>query len=168
MERQGILHSSARVTPLPKPTYILCAESTSHDIDSGEFSIFNVIEKIVITPIKPADNKPLIVEFQKMRIVSSWMRDESEPAGDYECHNQVFLPGLEKPIGGGTVTFRFDKPFFRVTAKVDGALPFKDAGLMKIEAGIRKVGDTDWIKQSCVVIIDNVPVSDDSKPTKPE
>ena len=149
---------------MPKPVYILCAESGSVDAKTNRMSHFNIIEKIAVTKARvPRQTKPMpgAPPLNSMQVVSVWMRTAQDTENqEFEYELDISLPHSQKKHTPGKGRFKFTKPLQRITVGIVGLLPFSRSGLMKIQCRIRKVGDRKWLRQEYPIIIEVVTPND--------
>jgi hypothetical protein len=137
---------------MPKPVYILCAESGAEDKTTGLVSHFKVIEELEIREtlafspgIAPAAFRA--ISFQSVAV---WARAERDgPDQVYEFKTSLFLPdeSQEHILGTGTIAFG-NRARLRITVNLWA--PLVRPGLLRVEHGIRPVGaDAEsWLIQS--------------------
>lgn len=133
---------------MPRPLFIICAESASVDRYSNDLSIFNVIEGIQVfsgnadgSPNKsaPADGLP----FLNVRIVAVWVADDIDRPHEYEQETRVRVGNRERRPHHGT--FRFTTRNHRFLVNIARFTP--EPGICVVEHAIRKVGDEHWQTQ---------------------
>jgi len=98
----------------------------------------------------------------KMVVSCTWMREnDAESEFDYEYRFIAYDPGqVPGQSNGKGITaggpFRFEKLFHRIDMMVQGAPPFSDggSGTSFIECIIRRVGETEWIRQSYPIYVE--------------
>jgi hypothetical protein len=141
---------------MPKPVYIICCESVVIDSFTGLPSYINVFDtlKIAITALPAvAGTLPEFSVMQNLRIRAAavWMleQDEEEKLNEEYEHGFLIHPP-SRSAGPGlspTVHFKFDKPFYRFDAVVQGP-PFTEEGMCFVESRIRKKGAEEWKSQN--------------------
>lgn len=139
---------------MPLPLFTICCHSTAEDRESGRFSIFEVVEKLVIAEVKPGQaGATVVVERQRLAVATTWMIDRK--AGErfedeFELSLEVRLEN-DKPLLSHTNKFRFagpDRPAHRVTYNLNGSMPITRSGILVIESRARKVGSSKWKSQT--------------------
>jgi hypothetical protein len=141
---------------MPKPVYILCAESGAEDRITGLVSHFNVIEQIELREYpRPPEGMAAMVQPLSMQVTAAWMRvDGDDPSQQYELKLSVFLPPDGKEVLVGSDTIVMDKLRYRATAYVKGLL-MSNAGSFRAESRLRPVGsgDDSWLVQTYEVAV---------------
>jgi len=145
-----------------KPAYILFAKSASQDKDTGSFSIFDIIERLQLTPLpKPADpNQQVMVLFEPMRIIACWSSETDEDRGhEYDHEIVAFLPGELSSILGSAGKFRFQAGMqnFRITAVFATPLPITKPGILRFQSKVRITGAQNWQTQSYSLPVEILP-----------
>ena len=145
---------------MPKPVYILCAESGSIDEKTNRVSHFNIIEKITVTRERiPRQTRstPIGPPLNSMQVVSVWMRTVQDTENqEFEYELNLFLPHRSKKLIPGRGRFKFTKPLQRITIGIVGMFPLTRSGLMKVQCRIRKVSDRTWLRQEYPIIVEVV------------
>jgi len=145
---------------MPKPVYILCAQSGSIDSRTNRISYFNIIEKIEATRAKVTQRRkptPGAAPLLSMRVVAVWMRSGQDTENqEFEYELVISLPHRQKKLSPGKGRFKFTKPLQRITVDIGGMLPIIRSGLIKIQCRIRKVGDRKWLSQEYPIIVEVV------------
>lgn len=132
---------------MPRPQFIICAESSSVDQEANRLSIFNVMDGIAVfisdgdstSPQRPDINPVTALNSLNFRVLAVWMRIDSDdsPKDEYEYEFLIDAPGEEqKPMGSGV--FRFDSPVYRLQMHVFRDRPWKETGIVKITSKIKK------------------------------
>ena len=137
---------------MPKPVYILAAQSWSLDQESGLSSYFHVVEgyEFTILPIDSDKHRTTIAQLSETAnfvCVAVWMKTDGDlPSDEFEFVLSLLAPGKpEFVIAKGS--FRFTKTFQRIGAKISLASSPPGSGVMYLESRIRKTGATQWLKQ---------------------
>jgi hypothetical protein len=159
---------------VPRPIYIICSQTGALDQYTNGISIFNVIESIKGSEIKPpSEGGVVFIKPLSMRIVAAWLREEADgPEQEFEAHLDVHAPNSNDLIAH--VQF----PLFKFTASVHRLVvpelafaPTTDLGpgLLRFECKIRRVGETEWLScQEYVVLVEIVnELGTDAKPSQP-
>jgi hypothetical protein len=139
---------------MPRPVFIICAQSGSEDKDTHLLSMFNIMERIIIAPL-PEGSDPLTTQpTNTLRVAAAWMRTEGDvPQKEFE-HQMVFRPPSgQPPVTTEIVRFRFDKPYYRATAITSGFLFFAGMGILLVESRIRPVGTEEWLSQDYPILV---------------
>jgi hypothetical protein len=96
---------------MPKPKYIVCCDSTSHDRTSNLLSLFSILEGFKITRVRvpgaepePYKGDPSALLPLELCCVATWERTEGESCEDeFEHEMTVEFPGAGKQtVTGGT------------------------------------------------------------------
>ena len=146
---------------MPIPMYIICSQGATTDKDTGSYSIFEVVDKLILTEIpKPkAGEGVVLIERQRFVITATWMIDikNGESFDDeYDIHLLVSMEGGEK-VMDDQQKFKFvgpDKIIHRMTYNMIGMMPIKNSGTLVIECRARKVGSPSWKSQSYRVVVE--------------
>src|SRR6516162_554291 len=130
---------------MPRPLYIICAESGSEDARTGLVSHFNVIESIQVWKRVDSNSSDQVrLPMLTFRATAVWMKNEGEPDGEYEFQMVLHLPPTNKELVAQEGRFSFlGKPFFRI-ALIAGGPPFEGPGVFRIESRVRRVGAEKW------------------------
>jgi hypothetical protein len=145
---------------MPRPVYIVCAESVSHDKGTNLISLFHVLEGYTFSP-PPVDAGPVVrIEGSLGRIptsgldffgVANWARESSDDPKDlFEFVLEFSLPWEDgvQTINQGEV--RFTKNFQRFMARIVvgiGKFP-EQGGDIKFISKIRRSGsEGEWLSQ---------------------
>lgn len=146
---------------MPIPMYIICSQGAATDKDTGVYSIFEVIDKIIITeiPTPKAGEGVVYIERQRFVITATWMIDSKNGESfdeQFELHLLVRMDGGET-IMDNTQNFSFvgpDKSIYRMTYNMLGMMPIKNSGTLVIESRARKVGSQSWKSQHYRVMVE--------------
>jgi hypothetical protein len=138
---------------MPKPIYIICSESGSEDGQTKSPSIFNVIEKLQFSKQLLPNMQPLL----QMRITVQWMCEPEDKNLEFEFDIKLYLPPDNTVFEAGSGKFLFAGEFQRQIVKFTGFMPLVGAGIMRVQARIRRVGDTQWIVQEYPLIVEEAP-----------
>ncbi len=154
---------------MPRPVFIICAETGAVDKITSFASLFGIFEKINYRRAKEGEPQPAF----KMMIVASWMRDPNEnQEQEFENEFLIIVPpnGREISLGKGLFSFSPGIEFWRPIAKFESALPIDGSGVMQVVNRVRRSGaDGEWISQSYPIIIEELPAPDrnEENATKP-
>src|SRR5690349_11661037 len=96
---------------MPKPIYIICSESIAQDRETNVLSLFNIIERFVVTPgaaIVDNDTGMPVVSLISFRVIAVWMGTEDDRDVQYE--SQMILhhpndPGKDMTVDAGKFVF---------------------------------------------------------------
>ena len=148
---------------MARPVFIVCAQSTAEDKDTGLFSLFELVEKLIISPIptpKEGD-KTVLVRWNPFRLVAVWLLepDKGETYEDeFEYDLRLYLPLSEQPISLASGIFKFSQPvprlMHRFTLRFDSPPPLDKSGVMRAESKIRKLGSEVWLSQDYPVVVE--------------
>jgi hypothetical protein len=139
---------------MPRPLYIICAESGSEDNRTGLVSHYNVIETIQLQK-QPEGMPPGAVEpgsirlpMLKFRATAVWMKREDEPQGEYEFEMKLYIPPTSKEVlvQSGTFSFSPGKPLYRIVLIAAGPA-FESPGTFRVESRVRRIGTDKWETQ---------------------
>src|SRR5260370_31147833 len=153
---------------MPRPVYIICAESGAEDTLTGLLSHYKVLEKIQETAstqeqIEPGPN---VISLQPLRVAAVWMRTEGDAIQqEYEFETAFILPpeGKEIVVQTGKFVFDADKPLYRML--VIGYAPlFRVSGMFRVESRVRKIGEKEWQRQDYPIVVEAVPPPDEKPP----
>ena len=142
---------------MPRPKYILCAESFAHDKVTNLMSFFNVIEGYSVTraaePI-PEGTTPIANAPLRLAGIAAWELNEGESV-DEELEYELTLkyPGEgEMPIKSGE--FRMAKRFHRFTVRMEvPGIPVAGNDTIVFRSKVRRRGD-EWCIQEYTIPID--------------
>src|SRR5260370_17632034 len=104
---------------MPRPVYIICAESGAEDTLTGLLSHYKVLEKIQETAstqeqIEPGPN---VISLQPLRVAAVWMRTEGDTIQQkYEFETPFILPprGKKIVVPSGNFSFSPLNPPYRI------------------------------------------------------
>src|SRR2546429_3978101 len=125
---------------MPRPIYIIGSESGSEDKVTGLVSLYHVIDRIVLhnipkdgtTEAVPADAQVISVGSLNLQVTAVWMRTSGDEDQEFEFETILYQPPDEKPLTVGAGTFKFIRPFHRLTAKIYGLPLFSGGGVLRI------------------------------------
>ena len=163
---------------MPKPIFIICSSSASTDVETRFLSVFQIIEKFLLSEIPPPptdDQKILLVRANPIFVFATWMIEQGDShEDDFEHELQFLAPGTGELIAGAQNTFRFSRPderksFQRFSGRFEMPPMLKDEGILWVVSRVRKAGETEWIKQEYPIIVEkrdhSAPPSTDQLPT---
>jgi hypothetical protein len=140
---------------MPRPVSLICAEGGSEDKTTGLISVFNVIEQISFKRAEP--NQPQMPF--KMRIITSWLREESDrDEQQFECEVSFLQPAshTEVPLAKTDFAFVKGKPLFKTIILFESALPIDGEGLMEVHCKVRHKNSDTWQIQSHPIIVKEI------------
>lgn len=161
---------------MPRPLFILCAESLSFDRFSGLVSVFQILEGYsylidtrgtgkLLSSINP-DQIANAMPFPSMSFfgLAAWMRlDGESPDTEYEYELAVDGPGEpEKKVTSGK--FKFSKLTHRFRCRIVRSTPWPQDGMLRFISRIRPAGTTEWMSQDYPMPIDRRVISDEGDP----
>ena len=136
---------------MPRPQFIICAESSSVDQEMNRLSIFNVVDGVTIivrdgdsdAPSQPEFNPLIALNSLNFRVIAVWMRGEDDdPKHEYNYEFWIEPPGEpETQIGEGT--FKFTTPVYRIQLHVLRGNPWLQTGNVKVTSKIRRHVEAD-------------------------
>lgn len=137
---------------MPRPMYVICAQSGAEDKRTNLVSLFNIVERFEAVPL-PTTN-PAIIQSPTLYILAVWVQGETDqPDNDFE-HQFVFSWPEQEPILTEPMRFRFEKPLYRFMAINPGPLFFRGTGTFRIESKVRLVGTEEWLRQEYLVAVE--------------
>jgi hypothetical protein len=135
---------------MPRPVYMLCAESGSEDRRTGLISHFKVLEQVHVRRLPEVPTgQILVVQSLQFQVVTVWEKEESDASTqDFEYRFVLRLPPDGEEVVAQSGTIRFDNRRYRLILETGGNL-FQAVGLFQVECRLRPVGATDdaWIVQ---------------------
>jgi len=147
---------------MPRPLFIICADSGSVDRYSNLVSVFKIIEAVQVLdhkevqsafsnvgPVEQSGPGDIPSPVFKMRVVAVWICDRSDLGSIYEYETKMLIPGRSEPhsIAAGEFAWRSTNHRFMS----DVVAQFQDAhtGSILVVNSIRPKGSTqDWITQT--------------------
>jgi hypothetical protein len=144
---------------LPRPVFIIASQGGAEDRETGLLSIYEVLEKMVATPVpKKNQDDVVIIRNRPVRVTSTWMRLETDNENQDFEHQMIFtIQPANEPIGIVPPSiFRFSKPFQRFTTLVNEPFAIDNDGMLIIESRVRAVGTEDWVSQTFPIIVEVV------------
>jgi len=151
---------------MPKPVYIICAQSGSQDSETKLVSLFDICERLEVqetvqrtaTAEGESPKQQIVMDTISLYIVATWMKLPDDDAEiEYEHQFVLHFPGPESrevTVGAATgVYFNNDRlPTNRYLLRAR-MRPFSHAGILRIESRIRPVGSEEWFSQEYPVLI---------------
>jgi hypothetical protein len=127
---------------MPRPGYVMFANSGANDQVTNLVSLFDIIEIInVYQPDQPIQ----MMTAKPNRIVVAWLRQDGDSDADrFEGQIACVNPDGTDLFAAVAEPFSFTSPFYRWTVPV---LPFgfNALGIHQIEARLRRVGQQEWL-----------------------
>ncbi|HQU44133.1 MAG TPA: hypothetical protein PK867_15040 [Pirellulales bacterium] len=138
---------------MPKPVYIVCAESAVEDKLTSKHSVFNIIEKVMA--FKREEDQPLTTF---SCVVSAVWRREPRDDCDFETEFAVLLPksGERHSIAQQEFKFPPGNQMARFNLLFNGPPPVDGGGVLEFLHCIRKKGTNEWSTQSYPVFVEEV------------
>ena len=141
---------------MPRPKYILCAETVVHDKATNLLSFINVIEGYAVTrgpENVPEGHVPVINAPFRFAGIAAWELDqEDNPEEELEYELTLTYPGEgETQVSSGK--FRMAKRFHRFTARIETpGVPVAENSSIIFRSKVRRHGD-DWSTQEYAIPI---------------
>lgn len=154
---------------MPRPVYVLLANTAASDSTTGRFSVIEIVDKIAITPlpVPKEGEKVIVVRHESYRAIAVWLIEEDKGdkyEDEYEHGFRFHMPLAEQPHPAPTGRFSFGKPerlpFHRFDLRLEGPLPYQGPGVMRLEHRIKKVGTDVWLSQDFPLLIEAVTFPD--------
>ncbi len=145
---------------MPRPAYVMFANSGANDQVSNLVSLFDIIEIVnVFQPNAPIQFPPPVGTTNLNRIVVAWLREDGDSDADrFEGQIAVVNPDGTDLFAVIAEAFSFTSPFFRWTAPVP-PFGFNALGIHQIEARLRRVGEQQWSwRQNFPFIVQAMPM----------
>jgi len=132
---------------MPKPLYILCAESGAVDKYTNRPSLFNVIEQITVNVREVPDAKVVLrIKPLDLIVIACWEREDTDSHEDvFEAEAVIAFPGQEPQIQKQP-EFSLALRFHRFFIKIEGDPP-QETGTAKLISRVRRKGSEEWISQ---------------------
>ena len=155
---------------MASPSYILLCKSTSIDKDTNDVSVFNIVEKIHITPVPPEQTgRRTVILWQPLKLIVEWLmglEDDVKDDFDFEFYVTINDKTDQLPIKG---TFRFEAEKPRHRFIITFPLPFHfdkyAKGIMVFESRVKKTVASEWLRQSYSVLTE-LAVDEEKKDSK--
>jgi hypothetical protein len=81
---------------MPRPGYIICSASGSHDEFTKQISLFNVVEAVQVEEVQAQPSVMMQVTPLQMRITAVWLKEETDsPEQEFETHLAVLSASAE-------------------------------------------------------------------------
>src|SRR5262245_28713924 len=123
---------------MPRPIYIICAESIVED-KNNSITFFRVMEKIGVARIDfTVGSQPPKLEHLKFELASVWMREENEANGpfEYEFRLRIGKDYLAKVDGQQSGQFSFARRMHRFIVRGEIG-HFPAIGILEMECRVR-------------------------------
>lgn len=139
---------------MPRPVFIICAESVAHDKTTNLISLFHVLEGFQIfrapdvATIKKGMPKHHVSSVAQPLFVgvAKWRRNpEDDPNDEYEYELTATSPGVIEPKMLGRGTFAFSQTSHQFFARMQA--DWTAEGTFRFASRIRKVGGSEWLSQ---------------------
>lgn len=142
---------------MPTPVFVVCSESISQDRETNKLSIFSIIERLNLRIGEKPDGTPekIAITAFRGRLTAVWMFNPGEVNIPFE-HEVAFLlpPNGEELLGPKTdFLLREGFQFYRFITPLVGFPAILKSGTLNLVSRVRRVGDSDWISQSCPVFV---------------
>lgn len=148
---------------MPRPLYIMCAESGSVDKYTNRPSLFNVIENVTVNIREMPDETVTRIRPLNFVVVACWEREDADSPEDvFEAEAVIALPGQEPQIQKQS-EFSFSLRFHRFFINIEGDPPVV-TGAAKLASRVRRKGSEEWASQEYRLQFDvhNLPAKGDS------
>jgi len=153
---------------MPRPAYILFAESGSLDEFTNQVSAFNIVELIIVR--KSIPDLPPFPSRQikrKFRLIAAWIKDDGDtPDVVFQIQLSCFDQAGRAIYTSGIDSFSFtpDSYFHRYIASTVEFNGFPSLGEYSVEARLRRVGEQEWmVRQSFPFLVMEIPpIEEDS------
>jgi hypothetical protein len=133
---------------MPRPVFILCAQSWAFDEETKLCSFFHVLEGISTSRSPTTAWSPISFNLPLQIVgVAEWMRTEADSDSDeFEYELSFAFPDQPKiqVISG---RFKFMALFQRFISRAGISSPPASSGVILFESRIRKVGTQKWMSQ---------------------
>ncbi|HWB12048.1 MAG TPA: hypothetical protein VG826_22675 [Pirellulales bacterium] len=147
---------------MPKPIFIVCAQSVIEDKTTNNVSILNVLEKISYIKRKPSDDQP-VTQFN-CNVLAVWRRETSDINVEFETEFSLILPssGDIHSLASSPFTFPEDKELWRFNLMFSGMPPIDGDGTLIFRHGLRKKAASEWLYQSYPVSVEALKTENES------
>ncbi len=138
---------------MPKPVYIICAESAVEDKLTSKHSIFNVIEKVMAFKTEEKQAPAMF----SCAVSAVWRREPRDDC-EFETEFAVLLPKIGERHSIAQSEFKFPpgNQLARFNLLFNGPPPVDGGGVLELQHCIRKKGTTEWTIQSYPVFVEEV------------
>lgn len=130
---------------MPKPVYMLCAESGAVDRFTNLVSVYNIFERIQIADAIPSSGlqRAAHIGSLNIRIISVVMREDADEGRDFDFELSIHLP-QENPTIMQAGVFQFKSIYHRFLVDFVGVAKLKP-GNLEVFCKIKPKGDLDWL-----------------------
>lgn len=141
---------------MPKPKFVLCCESISHDKTSNLISLFNVLEgfQVITRPITPPKmdvGQTLVIAVPMIQFtgVAVWEQSsDAEGGGEFDYEIELHVPGVSEPhVTIGKFRFNFKRHYRFQTRLEIAPSPKIQSGDIRFVSKVRPTGTTRWKSQ---------------------
>lgn len=139
---------------MPVPVFILCSEAGSVDRQRNLVSLFNIIEKVTVTPLPESEAKRL--RPSNIRVTAAWLGEAGDSEAEFEAQLAVVTADGSEALRGEALPFRVPpNKLHRFLYDVNGNGFFgASAGVAWVESRVRRKGDKgEWFVQRTPVIV---------------
>ena len=146
---------------MPRPVYIICAQSMTQDKDTNLVSFFTVIERVTMklpplgqaTPAPPAAHDSLARDVTAFKVMAAWVREQDDN-GEFEHEFSVVVDGEEKPHGRRPFVFGEDKWMQRFVLLMHGLPAPSTSGIVSVKSKVRRHGSNEWLSQEYPILVE--------------
>jgi hypothetical protein len=145
---------------MPKPVYMICAQSMTQDKDTSLVSFFTVIERVTMILRPTGQSAPPPIPYDDLtrdvttfKVMATWIREQDDN-GEFEHEFSVVADGEEKSHGCRPFVFNEEKFIQRFVLVVHGLPVPAKAGIVLIKSKVRRHGSEDWLFQEYPIIVD--------------
>lgn len=139
---------------MPTPVFIVCSESGAVDRFTNLVSLYNVYDRIIITPQgsgeKVSDGH---TPWLSIRVTAVWRSSPEERGEEFEYENSLIFPGKKEPLIGSKGKFIFKSRTQRFFVNAGSAPPTTDGQLQAVSR-IRRCGEEDWLEQTYSIYVE--------------
>lgn len=156
---------------MPRPVFILCAESLAQDKATNLISVFHILDgfqvfrarNVAAVEEAARSQNPASAAQHLMVGVAKWMRNpDDDPEAEYEFELAVLVPGAREPKIISTGPFVFTQTMHQFVSRM--RIDWTTAGTFLFISKIRKAGDSEWMYQDYPMEIGLVDLSGEPLP----
>lgn len=151
---------------MPRPVYIIAADSYSEDRGTNILSVFHILERIEYLRQVIQDGVPLFPEPAEasdsglhFNLLAVWMKlPDDNPELTYEYEMAVIHPDKTENIVTSGESQMFpsdDRPLQRMVVRFKRFAP-KSAGIYRFESRVRVVGEETWQRQDFPLTVEEL------------
>jgi hypothetical protein len=130
---------------MPLPAYFICSEGLAVDRDLNKVTLFNVCEQLPIVLVSQLEQAGRMAAPLPFRIISVWMKEENDlPEVNFEHQIVLHFPQTPEMIIAQT-PFSFTTTLHRIITTPSVLPGSPGPGILRVEARIRRAGETEWI-----------------------